>query len=1056
MTIKVVFYSTAGYHSGHDGDTYVETGANAYPYPSGLGYDVGFVSLSSLLFRNNSTSVDHRLGGDVRTPSWTVTTYRIALPSTGDYDIALALGTMSASPSAVHAKMYDSTTQFGSTIGRHNGVSGGNFYDATGVQRTSAADWVSNNALVTRTFASTTFNLEFQGGSDYKLAAHIGVYPVGGSDILIDGSPAALTLTGIQGAVNLGATINGVPAALTLTGQTGQVDLVPNQAVVESITETVFSSDSTSHAVAMPATLNAGDGIIVFLTTDGDATVTTPAGWRRLYNESNGTALRGTAYARVSRGTEGGTTVDFVTSVAETAAAQVYRITNWSGSLTGIQAAPAGEITSGTTADPPSLTAYWGSAKNLWLASVHTSTSQTVSSAPTNYTDLTQTTSGSGTTHAQCITARRAVETATEDPGVFTMSGSGASKVYSTVSIAPVGFAPQYEHFEITRGTTLWVGMYVSQPHTVADAAITRAVIVCHGSGLDAAEYANVVNSAMSANLGEAIVLTPFFSEGDDPEADQIFWGSSWARLGLSDASLAWRISSGEVLDELITHLHATFVNLEGVVIAGHSAGGQLVNRYSACSTATDNRYLVSAPSSYMYPGAERTDGVGGWFTPTTPTTYDDYKYGTQNLSSISYVNSIGAVALRSRLQTAKVHYLCGALDNDPADTSMDLSAEAALQGAHRVERQSLFLDYLPYYYGVSLPNHVLVTPIAGVGHEINGVLASAEAISVYMQSFAGSLDILIDGIPATLTLTGIQGAVNLGATINGAPASLTLAGQSGQVDVGSGISGVPASLAITGLTGQVDQGIGIDGVIAALSLAGVQGQVSLGQDVLIDGLPASITLTGQSGQVDQGVTINGLPAALVLSGAAAQVDLGSTISGNPASLTITGLQGDVTLGTDIIIDGNPAALTLNGVAGLVGIGMAIDGVPAALTLTGATGDVVITNDIIINATPAALTLSGMTGTVTQQTTINGIPATLTLSGQVGQVSQGISINGIPADLQLTGINGDVLQNMIISGTPASLTLTGITGSISAGDVVSVLYAEAITISLYEKPITIN
>ena len=73
MTIKVVFYSTSGYHPGHDGDTYVETGANAYPYPSGIGYDVGFVSLSSLLFRNNSTSVDHRLGGDVRAPAWTVT-----------------------------------------------------------------------------------------------------------------------------------------------------------------------------------------------------------------------------------------------------------------------------------------------------------------------------------------------------------------------------------------------------------------------------------------------------------------------------------------------------------------------------------------------------------------------------------------------------------------------------------------------------------------------------------------------------------------------------------------------------------------------------------------------------------------------------------------------------------------------------------------------------------------------------------------------------------------------------------------------------------------------
>lgn len=304
MTIKVVFYSTSGYHSGHDGDTYVETGANAYPYPSGLGYDVGFTSLASLQFRNNSTSVDHRLGGDVRTPSWTVTTYRIALPSTGDYDIALALGTMNTSPSRVSAKMYDNTTQFGATIGPYSAGSGV-FYDATNTQRTSATDWVSNNALVTRTFTSTTFNLEFQGGSDFKLAAHIGVYPVGGGGVeqgagassgvatasAVGSSLAksAASSAGVAACAAVGAALlaavgscSGVATA-SATGNAvyqaaGSSDGVASASAVGlSLAKSYGESDCTSSALAYSAASNNSDG-------SASGTATALAVGRALFN----------------------------------------------------------------------------------------------------------------------------------------------------------------------------------------------------------------------------------------------------------------------------------------------------------------------------------------------------------------------------------------------------------------------------------------------------------------------------------------------------------------------------------------------------------------------------------------------------------------------------------------------------------------------------------------------------------------------------------------------------------------------------------------------------
>lgn len=208
--------------------------------------------------------------------------------------------------------------------------------------------------------------------------------------------------------------------------------------VIESVTETTFASDTTAHVVSMPASVNAGDALIVIFTNDGSATVTTPSGWTQLYTLANGTALTGGAYAKVASGSEGGGTVDFVTSATESASAQCYRISGWHGLIAGIAAGTAGSTTTGTTADPPSLSPGWGALDTLWLATCHTSTTQTISSGPTNYTNLTQTTSGSGTTFAQTISARRNNNTATEDPDVFTTSGTGASKVYNTLAIRPL------------------------------------------------------------------------------------------------------------------------------------------------------------------------------------------------------------------------------------------------------------------------------------------------------------------------------------------------------------------------------------------------------------------------------------------------------------------------------------------------------------------------------------------------------------------------------------------------------------------------------------------
>ena len=48
--------------------------------------------------------------------------------------------------------------------------------------------------------------------------------------------------------------------------------------VVASVTETAFGTNTIDHYVNMPATVDAGDLLIVLFTNDGGDTVTTPAG----------------------------------------------------------------------------------------------------------------------------------------------------------------------------------------------------------------------------------------------------------------------------------------------------------------------------------------------------------------------------------------------------------------------------------------------------------------------------------------------------------------------------------------------------------------------------------------------------------------------------------------------------------------------------------------------------------------------------------------------------------------------------------------------------------
>ena len=232
--------------------------------------------------------------------------------------------------------------------------------------------------------------------------------------------------------------------ALALMLSFSLVTAVPALAapVVASVTETAFGTNTLDHYVDMPATVNAGDLLIVLFTNDGNDTVTTPGGWTELASDANGTYVRLSVYYRIAAGTEGGTTVNFVTSGVEQAAAQVYRITNWHGT-TPPEISTAATGTS-TSPNPASLDpAGWDVADTLWIAVAGQDRGDQggTTAYPASYTDGISTQSSDPATIGVCRihSARRVLAAASENPSAFTIPVS-EQWVAFTIAVRPIQY----------------------------------------------------------------------------------------------------------------------------------------------------------------------------------------------------------------------------------------------------------------------------------------------------------------------------------------------------------------------------------------------------------------------------------------------------------------------------------------------------------------------------------------------------------------------------------------------------------------------------------------
>jgi pimeloyl-ACP methyl ester carboxylesterase len=276
----------------------------------------------------------------------------------------------------------------------------------------------------------------------------------------------------------------------------------------------------------------------------------------------------------------------------------------------------------------------------------------------------------------------------------------------------------------------LWV--YRSQPLTERATNVERVFVLIHGLGRDGnGYYSSAIGSAKdSRELGRTLVIAPQFHAVDGTCKDQPTPGETiFACRGWSDgvASDAASLSSFEALDRVLDLIsnRDRFPALKEIVVAGHSAGGQFVQRYAATNRIDGTlivpiRYVVANPSSYLYLESWRPAANPGASCPQ----FNRYKFGLEGLTG--YQAETGAEAIKANYPRRTVTYLLGELDVTP-EHSMDTTCPAMAQGPNRRQRGLTYFERLNQVYHT---NHKLVS-VPGCGHSAGCMYRSENARKV-------------------------------------------------------------------------------------------------------------------------------------------------------------------------------------------------------------------------------------------------------------------------------------------------------------------------------------
>jgi hypothetical protein len=277
------------------------------------------------------------------------------------------------------------------------------------------------------------------------------------------------------------------------------------------------------------------------------------------------------------------------------------------------------------------------------------------------------------------------------------------------------------------------------------DTSVRTLLIFIHGLHRNAMGYFDDAMEAVrsAGQRKTTLVIAPQYATEDDMGmfggGDLLYWHKAQWKDGYASVTTSSRshqvsMSSYELMDSLIAGILASgnFPNIHRVVVAGHSAGGQFVDRYSVTTpipdiwTSVPFRFIVMNPSSYLYPDARRPARDGSFVVPDSADCpeYNHYPKGLTRLNA--YAEAAGADHILRNMLQRDIFILLGGEDTEIDDPDLDISCAGNMQGAFRLNRGISFISYITTFPGYGDKKNFAV--VRGVGHT-GTLIESDEAI---------------------------------------------------------------------------------------------------------------------------------------------------------------------------------------------------------------------------------------------------------------------------------------------------------------------------------------
>lgn len=282
---------------------------------------------------------------------------------------------------------------------------------------------------------------------------------------------------------------------------------------------------------------------------------------------------------------------------------------------------------------------------------------------------------------------------------------------------------------------------------------VKRAVMIMPGKPRDCWKYTSLVQNALNVyttnpqssspnadgsptngaktSAEEVLIMGPCWMDSEDHKAGaildgELYWhGSQWQSGMASRGPGSTSISSYQVMDAFMDTLFdkTQFPFLQTVVIAGHSMGAQMVQRYATLKTASVNdaniSFWIGNPGSYAWLTSDRPNHNNATCTET----FDDWAYGLDGSGLPPYARDRVRNNKKTLLQNyvnRNIHYNYGLLDNGQGDTA----CQASYQGANHLERGCKFVQALAGLAGGKMPATQTVNFMPNVSHQDYSMLS--------------------------------------------------------------------------------------------------------------------------------------------------------------------------------------------------------------------------------------------------------------------------------------------------------------------------------------------